>query len=106
MPLYGIEGLVPALTAVDESNARVRTIYRLPSGELIELLQEPAGGASAAADVKLEQAAQDARLRANALAPAPPAPVWSGVRGEARLTLRAQDGAADVAELNGRLRLD
>lgn len=107
MPLYGIEGLMPALTLVDPLVNTVRTVYQLPSGSSLELLQEPlrdplAGGALFAQPAQAPAAGGAARA-GNAIADPL---VWSGVRGTVRLTLRALSGLPEVSDLSARIRLD
>lgn len=98
MPLYGIDGLLPARTLLSADARIVRTVYVLGSGETIEVIQErvfDSGGAAgksqpaAAADVPPERV--DARAS------------WSVVRDGVRLTLR---GAANPDALGERLRVE
>jgi hypothetical protein len=104
MPLYGIPGLTPTFTAIDAARPAVRTMYQLPSGSLVELVQEPLGGATFRSPVAPPAPALGAAdLAADSLADPR---VWSGVRGNARLTLRALSDEPDVSALSSGLRLD
>jgi hypothetical protein len=106
MPLYGIEGLVPALTALDAGGTAVRTVYRLPSGSTVELLQQQVADDAADGVVRAPRAQPfPAGGRAETRA-APEGAVWSGVRGDVRLTLRAETDGPDLPALSTRLRLD
>ena len=107
MPLYGIDGVMPTLTAVDARSNTVKTVYRLPSGSNVELLQEvlKTQGPGGALFVQPTQALANGGAR-RAEAGLAQRPEWSGVRGNVRLTLRPLDDGADVSDLSTRLRVD
>jgi hypothetical protein len=108
MPLYGIDGLEPQYTALSADGAVVRTLYRLQSGEQVELIQRRnVPGAVPAGDL---QAARSAFQPGGAAGAAPrqaavPQP-FTVVRDNVRLTLQAPTGGADLAALSLRLRVD
>jgi hypothetical protein len=87
MALYGIEGLMPARTMVTADGSKVRTVYVVNAAE-IDLVQE-------------KQSPSAPRATAQNLEAAPS--LWSSVRGDVVLTLRA---GADAAALGARVRLD
>jgi hypothetical protein len=104
MALYGIDGLMPAATMLSADNMSVRTLYRLESGETVELVQRraaaPAGARGAAANASTPTFRSGTETQpAGAAAPA----TWTTVRDEMQLTLQ---GTADLAALGGRLRLE
>jgi hypothetical protein len=86
MPLYGIDGLSPTVTTMTADATVVRTVYRLESGETVEVLQRRAGGTGP--------------LFRTGTASATPA--WSAVRGDLELTVIGA-GPETIAE---RLRID
>ncbi|HEX5108622.1 MAG TPA: zf-HC2 domain-containing protein [Vicinamibacterales bacterium] len=123
MPLYGIEGLTPVLTTISADGAAVRTVYRLPTDALLEVVQrrreDPARSVTVVAEAPVVDV-QNARVQQQApsvpqptansvnqgriLVPEPvSAPLWSTVRGDVLLTL---SGVADPAALASRLRPD
>lgn len=120
MPLYGIEGIEPAETALSADGALVRTVYRLESGDVVELLQQrtAAGPPPAAAPpptvtiVTIEQslaaAGRGGGGRGGVLADrtraATPRTLVS-VRDDVRITLRTTS-AADLDALGAKLRVD
>jgi hypothetical protein len=125
MPLYGIAGLTPQQTMLSADSATVRTVYRLESGETVDVTQQrivkPAEQLGDAAVTVTAQApvvdVQNARQQTVAGgAPANSEPqrlppltdglvptVWSTVRDNVRVTL---SGPANVSALGERLRLD
>ena len=123
MPLYGIDGLTPELTTISPDGASVRTVYRLASGEVLEVVQRRRQEAAERVNVVAEapvvdvqnarvqqqapatgQQSQDTVNQGRIVLPASPAPpVWSTVRGDVLLTLR---GTADPGALASKLRRD
>jgi hypothetical protein len=87
MALYGIEGLMPARTMVSADGSKVRTVYVVNATE-IDLVQE-------------KQSPSAPRATGQNLEAAPS--LWSSVRGDVVLTLRA---GADAAALGAKVRLD
>jgi hypothetical protein len=116
MPLYGIDGLEPVLTALSADGARVRTTYRLASGDAVELVQQRAapGAPQVGADsqavrplapIEVTRRAA-ARAGAGTMLKLPSAQrTWTSVRGDVRLTLATSD-AADLNALGAKLRVD
>jgi hypothetical protein len=112
MPLYGIDGLEPQYTALSADGARVRTLYRLASGELVELIQQPIAldSLSSLADVQATRraftggGAGRGGVVADRVAAAPR--TRSIVRGGVRITLETTSGGADLDALGTRLRVD
>ncbi len=114
MPLYGIDGLSPLQTSVSSDGTAVRTVYRIETGEVVELVQ--ARGTPAAFRVAIPPAAAVGELSVQSLAP----PGRSGividpavapraltiVRGDVRLVLSTTAAAANLDALGTRLRLD
>jgi hypothetical protein len=115
MALYGIDGLMPLATMVSADASAVRTMYRLETGEIVELVQEKAGAVEAArgnvaptATANQGQAAQaqtgqiqgQGQGQGQAQTAQPPQP-WTAVRDNVRLTLR---GGGNLAALGERLR--
>jgi hypothetical protein len=87
MALYGIEGLMPARTMVSADGSKVRTVYVVNAAE-IDLVQEKQSPSAPRATVQNLEAAPS---------------LWSSVRGDVVLTLRA---GADAVALGARVRLD
>jgi hypothetical protein len=107
MALYGLDGMEPVLTAISPDNSAVRTVYPLPTGGTIELLQERASAPAAAAAAQ-SAARAVASDRASVVANLAPAPgrTWSGVRGDVRLSLRTASNVEDVNALATRLKVE
>jgi hypothetical protein len=115
MPLYGIDGLEPVLTALSGDGARVRTTYRLASGDVVELVQQrpvpgaPQVGADSLAirplaPIEVTRRAT-ARAEAGTMLKLPsPRRTWTSVRGDVRITLTSD--AADLNALGAKLRVD
>jgi hypothetical protein len=130
MALYGIEGMTPELTTINAEGTAVRTVYRLPTDGVLEVIQQlredrrdaPVNIVAEAPVVdvqnaRLQQQAQGAAQSSAGSAnqgriAVPPVdavqggispPPWSTVRGDVLLTLR---GVADAAALASRLRRD
>jgi hypothetical protein len=126
MPLYGITGLTPQATMLSADSATVRTVYRLESGETVDVTQQrivkPAeqladGAVTVTAQapvVDVQNARQqtvaggaaanrEAQRGGQQVADAAPPTVWSTVRDDVRVTLR---GPANVSALGERLRID
>lgn len=115
MPLYGIDGLSPLLTSVSSDRTAVRTVYRIETGEVVELVQTR--GTPAAFRVAVPPAAAAGELSVQSLAPtgrpgivvdpAVAAPrALTIVRGDVRLVLSTTAAAANLDALGTRLRLD
>jgi len=103
MPLYGIDGLEPAQTAIGPDGRQVRTRYLLESGSILDLVQErepPATG------VLLDQAAGQNSSQAPLAGAAPSARVWIARRDDVRVTLQADAPDVNLEALAGRLRID
>jgi hypothetical protein len=109
MPLYGIDGVEPALTTVSVDGRAVRTVYRLESGDTVELVQhrvvdETVPGVSS---VQTMRRAPSVAARAAEVAREGPDPrVWTGVRADVRLTLSAVSDSLDLDALGARLQVD
>ena len=114
MPLYGVEGLAPVLTSVSADGRAVQTLYRLESGELIELTQSRGAGDRrpfGAPSVSVETAARGlvpTTARGAVLSDAAPvAPfTWTTTRGDIRVMMRTTAPTADLDALGARLRVD
>ena len=108
MPLYGIDGLEPQYTGLSADGAVVRTLYRLESGQQLELVQQRnVPGAPPVLDLQSSRRALDAgRGGAVAQRPAGVPQPFTVVRGNMRLTLQTPSDAADLAALSLRLRVD
>lgn len=117
MPLYGIDGLEPQYTSMSADGAVVRTLYRLTTGELVELVQQRATPASepTVAEVQATRRAFAETGRSTVAAGRGGAAVervasvprtWSDVRGGVRITLQTTSEAADLNGLGTRLRVD
>jgi hypothetical protein len=113
MALYGIPGLVPAATEVSGDGALVRTVYRLGSGDVVELVQErlPQRGRALSSEPMVVESARrslessrEGGIVADRVRSAPR--VWSGVRGDVRLTLQTTAGAVDLDGLVGKLSVE
>jgi hypothetical protein len=109
MALYGVDGLTPILTAISTDERVVRTLYRLESGATLEVEQLRAtaetGSVGPAPAVGPGIAVQSrAEIAADVAAPGPR--VWSGLRGNVRITLRTPSAEADLAALAMKLRVD
>ena len=106
MALYGIAGLTPARTMVNADASKVRTVY-LVDGAEVELLQEKQSptpsGAAATSDPAAVSFARSAGSQAESQNQQRSSSLWSSVRGDVVLTLRA---GADAAALGARVRLD
>jgi len=107
MALYGIDGLAPARTMVNADASKVRTVYIVDAAE-IELLQEkqppaPNGAAVATPDPAAVSFTTSAALQAASRNQQKSSSLWSSVRGDVVLTVRA---GADAAALGARVRLD
>ena len=107
MPLYGIDGVDPSLTAISADGTLVRTTYRLASGETVELLQRRA----------VPNSLTDIQATRRGLA----GPAGGGavlgrvtsaertltiVRGDVRLILQTSSTGTDLDSLGSRLRID
>jgi len=124
MTLYGIEGMTPDLTTISPDGTAVRTVYRLSTDAVLEVIQQRREGVrDARVNVVAEapvvdvqnarvqqqapatgQQSQDTVNQGRIVLPASPAPpVWSTVRGDVLLTLR---GTADPGALASKLRRD
>jgi hypothetical protein len=109
MPLYGIDGVEPALTTLSVDGRAVRTMYRLESGDTVELVQhrvvdETVPGISSA---QATARAPSVAARAEGVARERPNPrVWTGVRADVRLTLTAVSDSLDLDALGARLQVD
>jgi hypothetical protein len=109
MPLYGIDGLEPQFTALSADGALVRTLYRLASGDLVELVQQRiTPNSSPSVDLQATARAFTGIGRAGVVADRAAAVprTWSDVRGGVRITLQTASGAADLDALGTRLRID
>ena len=113
MPLYGIDGLEPMLTSISVDNRVVRTIYRLESGDMVELEQvrpmPEAARPVTTVQTGAVQAGSALTARGGGLAAdivSAPQRLWSGARGEVRMTLRTTSPAADLNALGAKLRVD
>jgi hypothetical protein len=110
MPLYGIDGLEPQLTAVSGDGVQVRTLYRLSSGDQVEVVQQRASvpAAPGVGDVQATARALTQAGRVGIVAAPTPAPArtWSSVRDGVRITLQTTSAAADLDALGVRLRID
>jgi hypothetical protein len=109
MPLYGIDGLEPQSTALSADGALVRTLYRLVSGDLVELVQHritpnSPPGLDRQATTRAFNGIGRAGVVADRAAAVPR--TWSDVRGGVRITLQTTSGAADLDALGTRLRVD
>jgi hypothetical protein len=115
MPLYGIEGLTPVLTSVSSDGAAVRTVYRIETGEVVELVQ--ARGTPAAFRVAVPPAPTVGDLAVQNLVPQGRAGVLADravaapralttVRGDVRIVLSTTAPAANLDALGARLRVD
>ena len=107
MALYGIDGLAPARTMVNADASKVRTVYIVDAAE-IELRQEkqspaPTGAGAAAPDSAAVTFTTSGASPAAARNQQTSSSLWSSVRGDVLLTLRA---GADAAALGARVRLD
>jgi hypothetical protein len=109
MALYAIDGLTPARTMVNADASKVRTVYIVDTAE-IELRQEkqspaPTGAGAAAPNSAAVNFTTSGASPAAARNQQTSSSLWSSVRGDVLLTLRA--GAdADAAALGARVRLD
>jgi hypothetical protein len=111
MPLYGIDGLEPIVTALSTDGTRVRTSYRTASGELVELVQQRNVAEPPVLDIQSTRRAFTLAGRAGAVAERPTAVAaaprtLSRVRGAVRLTLQTAAEAPDLNALVARLRVD
>jgi hypothetical protein len=109
MPLYGIEGLEPTLTELSADGALVRTLYRLASGAIVELIQQRAAPDTPAQDIQATTRGFAAQGRADGGVAARMASVrraWADVRGGVRVTLQTTSEAADLAALGAQLGVD
>src|SRR5687768_7563433 len=107
MPLYGIDGVDPSLTAISADGTLVRTTYRLASGETVELLQRRAAP-NGLADIQA--------TRRGLAGPAGGGAVLGRVtsaertltivRGDVRLILQTSSEGTDLDSLGTRLRID
>jgi hypothetical protein len=109
MPLYGIEGREPTLTELSADGALVRTLYRLASGAIVELIQQRAAPDNPAQDIQATTRGFQAPGRGGGAVIGGTPPVrraWADVRGGVRLTLQTTSDAADLAALGAQLRVD
>jgi hypothetical protein len=107
MALYGIDGLAPARTMVNADASKVRTVYVVNAVE-IELRQEkqppsPNGAAGATSDAAAVAFTLSGASPVESQKPQTSSSLWSSVRGDVVLTVRA---GADAAALGARVRLD
>ena len=107
MPLYGIDGADPALTAVSADGTFVRTTYRLASGETVELLQQRIAPNSLA-DIQATRRGLSGPAGGGAVLGRVTSPgrVLSIVRGDVRLILQTSSAGTDLDALGTRLRID
>jgi len=129
MALYGLEGMTPELTTINAEGTAVRTVYRLPTDGVLEVIQQlredrrdarvnvvaeaPVVDVQNARVQQAQGAAQPSAAAASQGRITVPSagavqggispPPWSTVRGDVLLTLR---GVADAAALASRLRRD
>ena len=107
MPIYGIDGLAPVRTELNVDGTTVRTTYRLEFGD-VELLQQLSTAEAGVNDRQATARALPSAARggfAGNLSPAVPR-TWSGILGNARVTLRTTSPVADLDALGARLRVD
>ena len=107
MALYAIDGLTPARTMVNADASKVRTVYIVDAAE-IELRQEkqspaPTGAGAAAPDSAALTFTTSGAAAAASRNQQTSSSLWSSVRGDVVLTVRA---GADAAALGARVRLD
>jgi hypothetical protein len=109
MPLYGIDGLTPSSTMLSADNTIVRTVYRLDSGETIDVTQQKVVNPPVVPNAQVTVVAeapvvdvQNTRATPSTVRPSSPSE-WSTERDGVRLTLR---GAANLPALGERLRVD
>jgi hypothetical protein len=104
-PVYRLEGLEPLSVEVVEDSALVRSVYALPAGGRVELLQEvtprPAGAPAPRVEGRAEAAAPQA-----AAGTATGTSVLTVERDGVRLTLAGELPPAELARLAERLRSD
>ncbi len=110
MPLYGIDRIAPVVTATSMDGRTVRTIYRLESGDRVELLQHRLADEVDRSGALL-QAARPVRpssVRAPGVAASDVAAVheWTATRGNVRVTLNTVSDSVDLDALGSRLQVD
>jgi hypothetical protein len=111
MPLYGIDGLEPVLTAISADDRVVRTLYRFDSGGAVELeLEQQRAIPGLGRGVTPVQAARRALTSAGRAGIVPDVPLtprmWSDVRGDVILSLRTTSEATDLNAIGTKLRVD
>ena len=118
MPLYGLDGLEPLYTALSDDGSQVRTLYRLSSGDQVEVVQQRSGPVEvvqqrrgpvsppAVADLQNTGRALAETGRVGIVArPVSGTRTWSTDRGGVRVTLQTTS-TADLDALGTRLRVD
>ena len=114
MALYAIDGLEPVLTAISPDGRSVRSVFRLETGETVDVEQQrpaadTAGPSPAAGTTATTAAPRRAFVSAGGAVmadTAPPARVWTSQRGDVLITLRTTSTTTDLNAIGNRLRVD